>query len=103
MNYLKKTIFLMVSFFAYGCSDYQSGYQDGLGGLDKNQWIVFGKSEYTEGFQSGQAEKFQQDWLSENPVEEDGLQCRTYLFEAGYMKFTLEGYKEVAKDVYQSN
>ena len=100
--YLRKVVLLIISFSLYSCSDHQSGYKDGYGGNDKKQLIVFGRGEYLNGYHSGQAEKFQQDWVSENPVEINGLQCPSIIVLADPLMFLPPEYKRIAPDVYQT-
>jgi hypothetical protein len=72
--FLKLNIFIIILFLS-ACSDYQSGYREGYEGSEQRQWIVLGRADYHDGFHSGQANKFQDDWLLENPIEESLMQC----------------------------
>ena len=100
--HLRKIIILISCYFIYGCSDYPSGHKDGYESAEKKQWIVFGRSDYMDGFYVGEAEKFQQDWLAENPVETNPLrlQCPD-VFLADPLMFLPAGYKRIEQDIYQ--
>jgi len=100
--HLSKTIILISCYFIYGCSDYPSGYEDGLEGAEKKQWLVFGRSEYLDGFYVGEAEKFQQDWLAENLTETNQLrlQCPDVFIADPIMFLPIE-YKRVGPDTYK--
>lgn len=97
---LKKTITFLLFFSLYSCSDYQAGYKDGYEGIDKRQWLVFGRGDYIDGYQSGEAEKFQQDWVSEYPVEIKGLQCRSIIINADPFMLLPTKFKEISSDIY---
>jgi hypothetical protein len=97
---LQKKVILILFCFLYGCSDYISGYREGYGGSDKKQWIVFGRGDYLKGFHSGQAEKFQDDWLLENPVEESLMECPSVVLRADPLMFLPAEYKKIATDIY---
>ena len=97
----KKILILIVCSFIYGCGDYPSGHKDGYEGIEKNQWIVFGRSEYLDGFYEGEAEKFQQDWLAENYVETNGLQCTEVIFLVDPFMYLPAEYKRIGPDTYK--
>lgn len=99
---LPNNVLVLLLFLFSGCSDYPTGYLEGYEGGNKKQWIVFGRSEYLKGYQSGQAEKFQDDWLLENPVEEGTLHCPTHIFPADPLMFLPVEYKEIAPNIYRS-
>lgn len=99
--HLSKTIILISCYFIYGCSDYPSGYEDGLEGAEKKQWIVFGRSEYLDGFYVGEAEKFQQDWLAENYSDINQLQCPVVTILADPFNYLPAEYKRVGPDTYK--
>ena len=100
--YIRTSVILIICFSLYGCGDYPSGHKDGYEGTEKKQWVVFGRSEYMDGFYEGEAEKFQQDWLAENPVETNPLrlQCPD-VFLADPLMFLPAGYKRIEQDIYQ--
>lgn len=99
---LRKIIILTTCCFLYSCSDYSSGYKDGIESNEKNEWIVFGRLEYLEGFEVGKAEKFQQDWLAENLAETNQLrlQCPDEFLADPIMFLPIE-YKRVGLDTYK--
>ncbi len=99
--YLRKVVILIICFSLYGCSDYQTGYRDGYEENDKKQWVGFGRGGYLNGYFSGQAEKFQQDWVSEILTETNGLQCPDIIVRADPLMFLPPGYKRIAPDIYQ--
>ena len=101
MTFVKLSLFIIL-FLLSGCSDYPSGYREGYEGNDKKQWIVFGRSNYSEGFYSGQAERFQYDWLLENPIEDSLMQCPSIVERADPLMFLPSEYKEIAPNVYSS-
>lgn len=99
---LQKTIIFIFFCCLYGCSDYQSGYREGYGDIDKKQWIVFGREDYLNGYESGQAEKFQQDWVLENPVDTEALHCPAVVLRANPLMFLPSEYIEIAPDIYSN-
>jgi hypothetical protein len=99
---LQNIILFIFLFILCGCSDYPAGYRDGYGDIDEKKWIVFGRGEYQRGFHSGQAEKFQEDWLLENPIEPDLLYCPSNIVRADPLMFLPKEFKEIAQDIYSS-
>ncbi|MEM7027938.1 MAG: hypothetical protein AAF410_06930 [Pseudomonadota bacterium] len=89
-------------FITTACSDYQAGYQQGINGLEDEQWLVFGKEEYMRGYHAGSAEKFQQDWLAENPLDIAGLVCRLPEMKSGATIIMPAGYENIGNDIFQS-
>lgn len=98
---LRNVLVFIICFFLYGCSDYPSGYRDGYGD-NKKQWIVFGRADYLNGYQSGLAEKFQQDWLLENPVDTEALHCPAIIIRANPLMLLPAEYTEIAPDIYSN-
>jgi hypothetical protein len=98
---LQKTVLFILVVSLYGCSDYQTGYIDGYED-NKKQWIVFGSGEYLKGYSIGQAEKFQQDWVSEYPVETNALHCPAIIVRADPPRFLPAEFKEIAQDIYSN-
>jgi len=99
---IQKTIFFILLCSLYACSDYPSGYREGYEGSDKKQWIVFGRGDYSDGYHSGLAEKFQDDWLLENPVNTNTLHCPAIVVRANTLMFLPAAYKEIAPNIYSS-
>ena len=83
-----------------GCSDYQAGYKDGYAGADRNKWLLLGKADYMEGFHAAEAERFQQDWLEENPLDTEGLSCKPPAMKVGQLNISLYGYERVSEDIF---
>ena len=98
---IRNVIILISCFFLYSCSDFEVGYSDGYEGRDKNNWIVFAKDRYHDGYHSGQAEKFQQDWLTEDPIEIGLLHPPTTFIRTDPLNVMPDEYKRIAQDVYQ--
>ncbi len=92
---------IVIVLFSFGCSDYQSGYQDGYEGMEQ-RWTLFGYDEYSNGYQIGKADKFQEDWESENAIDIDDelLQCRDIFFEVNHTNFSLQNYTKSSGNVY---
>ena len=100
--YIRTSVILIICFSLYGCGDYPSGHKDGYEGTEKKQWVVFGRSEYMDGFYEGEAEKFQQDWHAENPVETNPLRLECPdVFLADPLMFLPAGYKRIEQDIYK--
>ncbi len=100
--HLNKTVLIIIFSFLYGCSDHQTGYRDGYGDIDKKKWVVFGRGNYLKGYSSGQADKFQDDWILENPIEPGLLHCPSIIVRADPLMFLPADYKKIAKDIYSS-
>ena len=83
------------------CSDYRTGYQDGINSMDQQDWLVFGKAEYLRGYHTGAAEKFQQDWLAENPIDTDRLVCRAPEMKVGESIFIPANYERLSNDIFR--
>jgi hypothetical protein len=100
---------LIFCLLATGCSDYQTGYQEGYGhGYQEakhNRWIVFGRGDYLRGYDAGQAEKFQEEWVSEDALElgDVPLRCRDIKIEADALMFLPVEYRRISADTYQLN
>lgn len=100
---------LIFCLLATGCSDYQTGYQEGYKhGYQEakhNRWIVFGRSNYLRGYDAGQAEKFQEEWVTEDPLElgDSPLRCREIKIEADALMFLPEEYRRISSDTYRTN
>ena len=101
MSQLKQVCLILLVLMLVSCSDYQAGYRDGIEGLDKDSWLLFGKTEYLRGFHAGAAEKFQQDWLLENPLNLEGLVCRIPEMKQGELNFIPAGYEPVTNDIFK--
>ncbi len=107
--YSRIKISLIFCLLATGCSDYQTGYQEGYRhGYQEakhNRWIVFGRSEYLRGYDAGQSEKFQEEWVSEDPLElgDSPLRCRDIKIEADALMFLPEEYRRISSDAYRIN
>lgn len=92
-----------------GCSDYQMGYQEGYShGYQKtehNSFIVFGRDDYLRGYDAGQAEKFQEEWAAEDPLELGSLpmRCRDIKIDANALMFLPKEYRMISTDTYQLN
>ena len=92
-----------------GCSDYQMGYQEGYShGYQKaehNAFIVFGREDYLRGYDAGQAEKFQEEWIAEDPLEVGDLpmRCRDIKIEADALMFLPTEYRKISTNSYQLN
>jgi len=107
--YSRIKIGLIFCLLATGCSDYQTGYQEGFGhGYQEakhNKWIVFGRDDYLRGYDAGQAEKFQEEWVSEDALElgDSPLRCRDIKIEADALMFLPAEYRRISTDTYQLN
>lgn len=99
---LQKTIFLILCCSLYGCSDYPSGYREGYEGSDKKQWILFRRGDYINGYESGVAEKFQEDWMLENPVDTGILHCPSIVVRTNPLMLLPAEYREIAQDIYSN-
>ena len=100
--YLRISLIFTCFLFFYGCSDHQTGYREGYENNGKKQWIVFGRSDYLKGYSSGQAEKFQDDWVSEEPIEVGLLNCPSIIIPADPLMFLPTDYKQMSHDIYSN-
>lgn len=100
MHIFKRLFILSFSLLLLSCADYQAGYTDGYANNQHRKWLVFGKDEYNNGFNAGQAEKFQQDWLAENPIEEDAMQCRDIVVNIDTDVFLSNEFSPVMSEIY---
>lgn len=102
MKHTYRLIILSAVLCITGCSDYQAGFTDGYGGTDRQRWIVFGKAEYQRGFFAGEADRFQQDWMAENPLDADRPVCRAPVMTTEADMFSPVGYRHVADGVFST-
>jgi len=93
-------ILLLLTSLLFSCADYKTGYADGYANKQQKTILVFGKDNYLKGFNAGQAEKFQQDWLAENPIDETAIQCRDIIVNVDPGVFFSSDYKPVMSEIY---
>ena len=101
MNIDIRVILLCAVLFGAGCSNYETGFDDGFAGTELHSWIFIGKSDYIRGYYDGEADRLHNDWTAVNAVEDDRLICRAPAQLIQSDQFSPVGYQHVAENVFR--